>query len=786
MVRFFFWKPGNELQKTMRGLLRSLLHDISEHCPHIIPDVLPNAWHRAGSSPWEAQAQLHVSEQEIEEAFKRVIKHPTLFDTHCLCLFIDGLDEYEGTPSMDQRHLVDELADWGDAAPSGVKICVSSRPDNVFLNAFPSSRRICLHDLTRRDMHKYIMSNLRHMNDIGTRGHLADILVDKAQGIFLWLALVVRSIREKLENGSSSTTILEDVDRLPKELFGLFTHILQNLDSPRRGHQILAITQLANKYQIELEASAYACLEDYDKDPGIQRLLEDVRAGLFELDEGSLTRKGCQMLRANTGGLVEDRPTSQRTDKPWPSKSGRKPHFLRFTHRSVTEFLDTYEYKQSAIPYTSGFNIADAISKFYLVRLHFDLLAHHRTCSRRQTFFLCKYAYILPTTKLMGLWQDFPSDGAAIRFWEYVELIISERREGRVTSENLSGLGEVFLVELDGEHCIRVGISSHHYPHRKSHWDSTSLPPVFFAELHGLPAYSLWKVENDLKFRSSPANLMALLFCSALRDQICGSEKGQCTRMMKYMLERGLVYPHLSTDLWMGYFDKQERTSLRLSLWQQFLVLFISSIAPGSSTAEQRRYIENVSETIKLLLEFGADPRLLIAFFRRRERESPAASEHDIFYVRISGPGIGPEVCLRLRGAKTVMRSHYLKLFLYYDLVGKAGEKSLSVRDWVTGWEDWVPQKESVLRLIDENTRRLDLSGNEKSKAASEVSDQPEETSRTHCSTIELPVAPTLATTNLWDHWQYVEVSALIILILGSCPLSLPRYFHLHIAPLSC
>jgi hypothetical protein len=36
-AKFFFWRPGTALQRSLTGLFRSLLHDMLKECPKLIP-----------------------------------------------------------------------------------------------------------------------------------------------------------------------------------------------------------------------------------------------------------------------------------------------------------------------------------------------------------------------------------------------------------------------------------------------------------------------------------------------------------------------------------------------------------------------------------------------------------------------------------------------------------------------------------------------------------------------------------------------------------------------------
>jgi hypothetical protein len=96
--------------------------------------------------------------------------------------------------------MVEILASWTKTATDDVKLCVSSREYNVFLNFFDRNKRLCLQDLTKADMENYIRDRLLDINDLEKESIIRTIL-GKAAGIFLWVTLVIKSIRRRLEDG---------------------------------------------------------------------------------------------------------------------------------------------------------------------------------------------------------------------------------------------------------------------------------------------------------------------------------------------------------------------------------------------------------------------------------------------------------------------------------------------------------------------------------------------------------------------------------------------------------
>jgi len=44
VASFFCWNAGTAMQKSLEGLMRSLMFEIMRHCPHLVSKVFPNPW----------------------------------------------------------------------------------------------------------------------------------------------------------------------------------------------------------------------------------------------------------------------------------------------------------------------------------------------------------------------------------------------------------------------------------------------------------------------------------------------------------------------------------------------------------------------------------------------------------------------------------------------------------------------------------------------------------------------------------------------------------------------
>ncbi|KAM0351043.1 hypothetical protein ACHAPU_002824 [Fusarium lateritium] len=336
--RFFFWKPGSELQKSLDGLYRSLLYDILDARPDIIQHVLPEVWNKVSSSPWQVERKLDVSVDVIKSALERCISTPDVENDPGaairFCFFIDGLDEYEEVHGKDHVYLVRVLNDWVKRSQGKLKMVLSSRDYNVFLNGFPADQRLQLHELTWFDMKNYVRHSLEHLQNSDLKNYFLNSIPEKANGIFLWIVLVVNEIRKKIEDDASQEQLLRLLESLPPGLEELFHHILNSLDadSRRTAYQTMAVLRTAQENHLPLSLLAFSYLDDYQKNHDFSTREEFLSRDHRALNKGRTTQRSCKRLRGICGGLVEARGPIDTADQySWT---------LSFTHRSIPEMLD--------------------------------------------------------------------------------------------------------------------------------------------------------------------------------------------------------------------------------------------------------------------------------------------------------------------------------------------------------------------------------------------------------------------------------------------------------------
>ncbi|KAI1751565.1 hypothetical protein F4782DRAFT_547571 [Xylaria castorea] len=225
----FFWLAGTPIQQSKEGLLRSLLYQILLEHPEIARHVFPTRW-QMKNSLLDRTKTVVWSMKELLDAFLAL---PSTLGKDCIFIFIDGLDEYSG----EHDDLVSMIKALGTAP--NVKVCVSSRPWLDFSDAFSASPwKLYLQDLTKSDIRIFVHDKLEahcHFRRLSARNpeaaeNLVTQITTRAQGVFLWVYLVVRSLTRGLINADAIRDLQRRVDEVPQQLEDFFDRILDSID----------------------------------------------------------------------------------------------------------------------------------------------------------------------------------------------------------------------------------------------------------------------------------------------------------------------------------------------------------------------------------------------------------------------------------------------------------------------------------------------------------------------------------------------------------------------------
>ncbi|KAK0702208.1 hypothetical protein B0H67DRAFT_650262 [Lasiosphaeris hirsuta] len=148
------------------------------------------------------------------------------------CIFLDGADEI--SPKEGPAELMELVQELLRAPKVNLKICISSRPEPAFKKWLGSCPMLRLQDLTNQDIRDVCSATLVPLfagDDSGssmtseassaeTRKLLVDELAAKAEGVFLWVHLALKSVQRGRSNSDSGDEILQRIRQLPAGLKG--------------------------------------------------------------------------------------------------------------------------------------------------------------------------------------------------------------------------------------------------------------------------------------------------------------------------------------------------------------------------------------------------------------------------------------------------------------------------------------------------------------------------------------------------------------------------------------
>lgn len=255
VARFYFWSSGSPLQRSQEGLLRCLLYQILSQAPKIIPIAVPRRWQTASDSPRTTEPW---SRREISDAFSNIINGNVLNVN--ICFFIDGLDEYGGSDLNNGESDLDLVSQLKKLASSPhIKLCLSSRPRNVFQNHLvgDESHHITLHNHTAKDIEQFVrlrIENVRQLIDINPPDleELQSMIAERSSGVFLWVVLVVRDLLDGLEPPFSMPEMEERLLLLPVSLDGFFQRILNKVHQQYRRFAARLLLASVREYGLDL------------------------------------------------------------------------------------------------------------------------------------------------------------------------------------------------------------------------------------------------------------------------------------------------------------------------------------------------------------------------------------------------------------------------------------------------------------------------------------------------------------------------------------------------------
>ena len=326
---FFFHDRGTTAQKSAEGFLREVLYQMIHHQKQLFVLIYPIFAKILGQKGQSTNSSHSLADRWTLKVLRDVLEliGRKSTDEVNICLFVDALDEHDGN----HRELVLILRGMAQLTANPafrVRLALAGRPENVFKTAFQDCPGFSIHEYTTDDIRCYAEDRIqadmpRELSveyEEGLRNLVANIVL-KAQGVFLWVRLVVGEIIEGICEGDTMEELMSLLSTIPTELGELYKRALRrssrgSLEALTRNrieaYVMFQVASCARKpfSLYEFLAATHLSTTGRGTYPDIQRLSEE-----------QMERR----LNSRSAGLLE------------VSRKGKGS--VQFIHQTVKEFM---------------------------------------------------------------------------------------------------------------------------------------------------------------------------------------------------------------------------------------------------------------------------------------------------------------------------------------------------------------------------------------------------------------------------------------------------------------
>lgn len=332
---YFFHDRGSQVQKTLAALLQELLYSV----------LVQNRSLLRHAMPYYRRLVTHQRTRRVTWDFPSL--RASLVDTlakarscACLCLFLDALDEHAGENEK-LIALIWDMVSAADRNPDYVrlKICLASRPWEIFQKSFSQCPQFTIHKHTRKDIELYTNRRIREAmytsKPSSAETGLVNQIVRDASGVFIWVRLVMDQITQDIIDGTPFHIIQHKVSQLPSELGELYRMTIQRIKPDYHVETWVMLQVVLNALQ-PLTVGTLAGIVDNQiqsiRAPGVYDSIGKNSAAPSPAEEQ------LRWLNSRSGGLLE--VTKERRSSTWLHHPDRsvEPR-VQFIHQTVRDYL---------------------------------------------------------------------------------------------------------------------------------------------------------------------------------------------------------------------------------------------------------------------------------------------------------------------------------------------------------------------------------------------------------------------------------------------------------------
>jgi protein SERAC1 len=229
---FFFNGRGSELERTLQGLLRSLLFQLLPMLPRSLSAFV--AAHAV--KQLSASDTVQWQSDELRDTLQRVLSEP---QSHPITIFVDALDESEEPRNI--LNLLRELTTLAYTSGNEVRCLVSNRYYPMI--TVSNCPEIEVNRFNNQDIATYVQQKLALATQSSSShaaqwSALGGMIIQRASGIFLWAVLVIEMLLRDHDDGKPLRTLEKRLRTVPPALEGLFGQLFEDLNERERERAV--------------------------------------------------------------------------------------------------------------------------------------------------------------------------------------------------------------------------------------------------------------------------------------------------------------------------------------------------------------------------------------------------------------------------------------------------------------------------------------------------------------------------------------------------------------------
>ena len=212
-----------------------------------------------------------------------------------------------------------------------IQVLFSSRPLNTFIDHFQGYPGFRIHEHTTEDIRRYVTENMmpslnRYLSSAVDSEQLEVMnlfssIVKKAEGVFLWVKLIVTDLIRSSRDGATPAELISILSRLPRDLIHFYERIVEKIPSEYRMESYIML-EIALRARGPMIVSNFLTAVECAKERSLLDSIEHQRESTATSDEIIARR-----LKSRVGDLLQI--VHNRDERS----------YIQFMHQTVKEFV---------------------------------------------------------------------------------------------------------------------------------------------------------------------------------------------------------------------------------------------------------------------------------------------------------------------------------------------------------------------------------------------------------------------------------------------------------------